>query len=316
MSDDAPEQRRQRESPGPITDRPFGAYSMPTRTEWHAALQSTLDFELVAAAATRSQVVFLIAPGSDVGAQPAEIPLSGHNVVLALVNNAEEPVTIDLIDAELRGVQHLNPIGVMQSSRSESHPLVLSEDLLPSVEEAVAGYRSLYLPHVEILLDTPRPVLQVAAAPDGTPVRGPLYVPFTIKADEAIRLVLAPVTQLPALVTWRLFLHATLASRDAWFGWDFMVTGFTGSSVLQPNADPVPATVADMAADHWDPYTYIADERLPHEADHHLRYTMVANPLWLDDKFGGRVLSDGLPDAFAMTDNAQDGTILPQDDST
>ena len=63
------------------------------------------------------------------------------------------------------------------------------------------------------------------------------------------------------------------------------------------------------------PYTYIADERLPHEADNHLHYTMVANPLWLDDKFGGSVVSDEFPDTFAMTDNAEDGKILPQDDS-
>src|SRR5262249_42784525 len=134
---------------------------------------------------TRAEWALIVSPGETVGPEGLRIPLSGHNVILAIATTGPEPVTLRAISA---GVVARGPFPG-QPGLGVAHPrmpaLVLSAALPESLQRAVAASLPLAAPDIAILLD---------AQPTefATVNKAMIEPPLDVYPGDTVRVVFAP----------------------------------------------------------------------------------------------------------------------------
>ncbi|MFD1147848.1 hypothetical protein [Saccharothrix hoggarensis] len=258
---------------GPVND----IHLSPTQHKVHDAM-ITRPSGLVAVLESLSQCSQLIPPGVVENPTTLEVPVTGHNVVLSLVNDAKGPVVV----TDLRAVftSFLTYDFPAQLFASAPGPMaVLTEDLRTSAEESVGGNRPLEKPHYEVHLSAGvRPLVVEALLPDGERPREQVPVPLTLEPGGTARIVLAPVTHLPECIGWRLVLRWLEDGAELYAAWDLLVTGNTCWRQTDPAGESGPRPAGDLG--HWDPHTYY---RKGHDIYHdRLEMTVQPTPAWSD----------------------------------
>jgi hypothetical protein len=233
---------------------------------------------LMAVLETMSQCSQLVPPGIVDSPTPLVVPVTGHNLVLSFFNRSAASVTI----TDLRGVflwiaECDFPAQLKTSPPSAIPPLVLSEDLRSAAEESENGYKDLEVPHYEVHLDGPRPMIVEALLPGGQRPREHVPFPMSLDPGQNARVILAPVTSLPYCIGWRLLVNWLEDKSRLLAGWDLTVTGFTGSSLFTAGSEPQPSPVADLG--HWDPHSYYEAGETTYEE--YLTMTVQPSPAWL-----------------------------------
>jgi Flp pilus assembly protein TadD len=200
----------------------------------------------VAEVSTRTQHALVVAPGTDVGPEALWIPASGHNVTLTFKAAESGALTVLRIAAEVVARMPL-PESVGVSSAMPRMPgLVLSPDLLESVQRSVAAYRPLQVPDAAVLLDS--------EGVDIAMLREVIPPPFDVPPRQTVTLVFAPVTRARACVRWRMVCDIKCMDRVDTIYWDFVVTAHTAMAEFRPGDDgPTPTPAYKLHRDHWDP---------------------------------------------------------------
>ncbi|MFK8906036.1 tetratricopeptide repeat protein [Streptomyces sp. YS-3] len=195
---------------------------------------------------TRSHLAVIGPPGSGAGSEAVFIPLTGHNLVLSLT--ADGPSDVTLVRLEARVTQHASLVADGVSVAHRRVPdMVLSPDLLESVQRSVEAFEPLRRPDFEVLLDDgPAAVRPVD---EGAPA-----LPLTVPGGGSATLVLAPVTGSGAWVHWRLDAAIERDGRTDNPSWELTVTATSGLSTHHPGGGaPTEASVQQFFPDHWDP---------------------------------------------------------------
>ncbi|MEV6549076.1 tetratricopeptide repeat protein [Streptomyces sp. NPDC051597] len=196
---------------------------------------------------SRSQLALIGPPGSGTGSDAAFIPLTGHNLVLSLTADGPSEVTLVRLEARVTERASLVADGVSMA-HSRVPDMVLSPDLLESIQRSVEAYEPLRRPDFEVLLDdgpaAVRPVDQDAPA-----------LPLTVPRGGGVTLVLAPLTASGAWVHWRLDAEIVCDGRTYSPRWELTVTARTGISTYQPGGASTSTPVHQLHPDHWDPAT-------------------------------------------------------------
>lgn len=196
-------------------------------------------------AAVHSHVAHLASPGLLGHPQAVHIPLTGHNLLLTLTATGTDEVVLRSLRAEVTDRLPLRADGV-SLARTRMPDLVMSADLLESVQRAVRAHRRLRGPDVAVLLDaSPAPVLTEAGAGSA--------LPLTAAPGTNATLTCAPVTDDGRWVRWRLTAEIVCAGRVWRPWWDLTVTATTGLTRFGPDAAPTPAPVHALYPDHYDP---------------------------------------------------------------
>jgi hypothetical protein len=190
---------------------------------------------------THTHMSLTMSPGMQTGPTAIQIPLTGHNVMFLLTATGSGDVTVREIGAEVTNRTSLIVDGVNIAHRTM--PLVLSPDLLESIQRSVEEFKPLEIPDFEILLDGDPALLR----PLGSDT---LSFPLIVPAGENVTIVFAPVTDDRNWVHWRLFAEIEYGGRTARPSWDLTVTAetcYADSGRL--------ASVHELFPDHWDPST-------------------------------------------------------------
>jgi TPR repeat protein len=198
--------------------------------------------------ATRSHLALTASPGTTPRpvAEAVHIPVTGHNLLFTLTAAGPERVTVRRIVAEVTERTALVADGVSIMHRRVPD-VVLSPDLLESVQRSAEAYRPLEEPEFGILLDEDPAVVR----PVGDAARS---FPLTVEAGRTETLVLAPVTGARQWTHWRLRAEIECDGRTATPSWELTVTATTGMSKYSPGGSGgLPITVRELFPDHWDP---------------------------------------------------------------
>lgn len=230
---------------------------------------------LIAILESVSQCSQLVPPGALGNAEPAEVPISGHNLVLTLINRSDGTITVSAIRAVYRSlVEYAFPAQLCATPPGPM--LVYADDLQKPAEQAQEGYRRLQVPHFEVHLGVHRPLIVEAVLPDGEPAREPAEL--TVPARTATRIVLAPVTFRPECISWRLVIRWQEDGDDLHSAWDLLATGEVGWSVSSPDGGSRSRPLADFG--HWDPVSLWEDGCTSY--DEHVGMIVTPDPAWLD----------------------------------
>ncbi|BCY13494.1 lipopolysaccharide assembly protein LapB [Actinoplanes sp. L3-i22] len=194
---------------------------------------------------TRTHAAVVLAPGGATGPEGHWIPSTGHNLALTVSAPPENPVTVRTLTASVRSTGPFPGSAGLSLISRRMPDLVLSPDLLESLQRSVAAYRPLAVPDAAILLDDRPP----AVSPLGTAERPPLLVP----AGQARTLVLAPVTEHPGWLRWRLTAEIEDGGRVDVVHWDLDVTAAGGMTRVLPGGATARLPVWEQFPDHWDP---------------------------------------------------------------
>ncbi|MDF3298417.1 tetratricopeptide repeat protein [Streptomyces tropicalis] len=230
---------------GGVESRGTAVYEMhrPVRRVPVRALPGDAPFEL--SLAVHSQLTLIASPGlADHSAEAVRIPLTGHNLLLSVSPTGPDEVVVRSLHAEVTDRRPLSADGV-SSARPRMPDMVMSADLLESVQRAVQAYRRLRSPGIALDLDG-HPVAAVSLG-------GAAVLPLTVAPGASGLLVCAPVTDDRRWVHWRLHAEIECAGRILRPHWDLTVTAASGLSRFSAGAAPEPAPVHHVHPDHWDP---------------------------------------------------------------
>lgn len=194
---------------------------------------------------TRSHLAVIGPPGSGTGSEAVSVPLTGHNLVFSLT--ADGPCEVTLVRLEARATQHASLVADGLSIAHRRVPdMVLSPDLLESIQRSVEAFEPLRRPDFEARLDDGPAAVH--------PVDGDApALPLTVPGGGSTTLVLAPVTASGAWVHWRLEAEIACDGRTHNPSWDLTVTATTGMSAFHPGGGRTSTPVHELFPDHWDP---------------------------------------------------------------
>ncbi|MFJ8958857.1 hypothetical protein ACIRG5_05665 [Lentzea sp. NPDC102401] len=230
---------------------------------------------LVAILESVSQCSQLVPPGALGNPDPVEVPISGHNLMLTLINRTDRAITVSAVRAVYRSVIEYD-FPAQLCATPPNPTLVYGEELEQSAAHAAEGYRSLEKPHLEIHLDGHRPLIVEALLPDGERARDP--APLTVGAHRAERVVLSPVLRRRNCVGWRLVIRWHEDGDDLHSAWDLLATGSTGWSVTSADGEVRARPLSRFG--HWDPVSLWEDGCTSY--DEHLGMISTPDPAWLD----------------------------------
>ena len=271
VADSSPEPAR------PVGDAGRPTYHMQRALRAVAAQGVPADTAYRVSVSTRTHLAVVVGPNEAVGPQAHRVPGTGHNLILTITAPPSERVTMRALSAVVVArTRFPRPVG-MTMATPRMPDLVLSADLLESLQRSVADYRPLAEPDIAILLDAERPEL----VPLRPAVPGPesAFAPGT-----TTELVFAPVTAVRGWVRWRLSCEITCGGRTDMVHWDLSVTAETGMSTFHPDGrEPEMIPVHQLYGDHWDP----ANNRPTPSAGDAVRSSVLAQHVSAD---GGGVL--------------------------
>jgi hypothetical protein len=186
------------------------------------------EFPFTLGVSTHTHVSVVIAPSAVTGPTAVHVPLTGHNLLLAISADAGEDVVVEQIAfrKNSRSVLDLDGISIAQPDFMPP----FSADFVDSTLRSMAAYEPLKAPDYEIDLDSGTVSHLDAAVPD---------LPFRVAAGETGTLVLAPITDIRDLVRWALRADVTCAGRTHQFIWEMTVTAETTMRCI---AGPLPLT--------------------------------------------------------------------------
>ncbi|SEQ96362.1 hypothetical protein [Lentzea albida] len=230
---------------------------------------------LVAVLESVSQCSQLVPPGALGNQVPVEVPVSGHNLVLTLINRSDRPITVSGVRAVLRSVTEYEFPAQLCSTPPRT-TLAYGEDLRTSTENAREGFQNLKRPHLEVHLDGVRPLIAEALLPDGERVGEP--APLTVGARRAETVVLCPVTTRTGCVSWRLVIRWHEDGDVLHSAWDLLATGFSGWTITSPDGGVVSRPLDQLG--HWDPVTTWEGGGTFY--DEHLGLAVTPDQAWLD----------------------------------
>jgi hypothetical protein len=230
---------------------------------------------LVAVLESLSQCSQLIPPGALGNPTPVEVPVSGHNLVLTLINRSDRSISISGVRAVYTSaVEYDFPAQLCATPPGPM--LVYTEDLRRPAENAVDGYQRLQKPHLEVHLGGFRPLIVEALLPDGDRAREPASL--TVASNQTSRIVFSPVTHLPECIGWRLVIRWQEDGSELYAAWDLHATGFVGWTVTAANGEARVRPVSELG--HWDPRALWQDGYTSY--DEHLTTSSQPDPAWLD----------------------------------
>lgn len=194
---------------------------------------------------THSQLALVIAPNTWTGPEGQHVPLTGHNLNFT-VTAGSSAVTVKGITAVATGHAAFPETVALSHTHRRMPHLVLSPDLLESLQRSVAAYRPLAPPDVAIFLDTEPADIAMLHEDVGPP-------PFALRAGASRTLVFAPVTETRHWLHWQLVAEIECDGRTDTVFWNLTVTAETGWATYMPKGDPEWLPVHKLHPDHWDP---------------------------------------------------------------
>ncbi|MFK0259623.1 tetratricopeptide repeat protein [Streptomyces sp. NPDC090445] len=222
------------------------AMQRPVRVVAVSSLPDDAPFEV--RVAVHSQLALIVSPGVSGAPEAEQVPVTGHNLLFTLTMPGGphgRDVVVRSLHGQVTGERALHADG--RSIAYDRMPaLVLSSDLAESTLRAVAAYRPLQHPDLEIRLDQSPAALRPAGS------RVPVF-PLTVPAGGSAEVVCAPVTRSLHRVHWRLTAEIAYGNEVVRPYWDLVVTASTGMSSFHPDGTRTPLPVHQLYADHWNP---------------------------------------------------------------
>lgn len=210
----------------------------PIRTVPAAEPSGKLPFTL--AVTTHTHVSVVVAPSSATGPTAVHVPLTGHNLLLAITAGTGEDVVVETLAFRTNSRSVLDADGVHIIQPHFMPPF--SADLVDPVLRSMTAYEPLKAPDYEIDLDSGMVRRLDASVPD---------VPLRVPAGKARTIVLAPITDIRDLVRWTLRADISCAGRTHQCTWEMMVTAeMMMERVAGPHAGERTA-VHELFSDHW-----------------------------------------------------------------
>jgi hypothetical protein len=219
-----------------VDDQTLYVMQRPLRTVTGHGIPAGVGYTL--RLTTRTHVAVVLAPGGETGPEGRWIPSTGHNLTLTVTAPEATPLTVRSWSATvLARAPFPGPAALSVISR-RMPDLVITPDLLESLQRSVAAYRPLATPDAAILLDDQPPAVSTLGAAE----RPPLLIP----PAQTRGVVFAPVTEWPGWLRWRLTAEIDCAGHTDVVHWDLDVTAAGG-----PGGSRGP--VYERFPDHWDP---------------------------------------------------------------
>lgn len=255
---------------GPVND----IHPAPTQRRLVESL-ITRPSGLVAILESVSQCSQLIPPGALGNPEPVEVPISGHNLVLTLINRSDRTITVTALRAVYTSVTEYD-FPAQLCAFPQAPDLSYDDGLTQATEHARDGFQHLQKPHLEVHFSGHRPLIAEALLPSGERAREPARL--SVRAGQAEEIVLSPVLSRRDCVGWRLVIRWREIGDDLYSSWDLMATGFVGWTACSPNGEVRPRPLDRFG--HWDPVSLWQDGCTSY--DEHLGMIATPDQAWLD----------------------------------